>query len=205
MTEPVVSYFDFPGSRGEECRLAFVLAGVAFKDDRIKHADWPARKAATPFGRLPVLTLEGKPPLPECNAILRYVAREHGLELEDPWQRAQCDALMEACEDLRGQIWRALRVGDSDEEKQAARQELAAGPLQDWARAVEPQLQGPFAFGDTPTVLDIKLFMIRHWLTSGIIDHLPTNVWDEYPKIEEVCRSLAMIPEIAAFREKYAR
>ena len=60
MPRPKLSYFDFPGGRGEDCRIALHLAGVDFEDERIKGTDWAARKATTPFGALPVLEIEGK-------------------------------------------------------------------------------------------------------------------------------------------------
>ena len=58
MNKPRLTYFDFAGSRGEECRIALHLAGVDFDDERIKSADWPAMKASVPFGALPVLQME---------------------------------------------------------------------------------------------------------------------------------------------------
>ena len=70
MTKPKLIYFDAPVSRGEECRLALHLAGIDFEDSRIKFADWPALKAQTPYGAMPVLELPGKPPLAHTNAIL---------------------------------------------------------------------------------------------------------------------------------------
>ena len=83
MTKPKLTYFDFSGSRGEECRLALHLAGVDFEDDRLPMKQWPELKASTPFGGLPVLEVEGKGRLGECNAILTYVGRDHGLQSSD--------------------------------------------------------------------------------------------------------------------------
>ena len=45
MTKPKLTYFDSAASRGEECRLAFSIAGVDFEDERIKRGDWAALKA----------------------------------------------------------------------------------------------------------------------------------------------------------------
>lgn len=79
MNKPKLTYFDAPVSRGEECRLALAVAGVDFEDLRIKGADWPAMKAQTPYGALPILELPGKPPLAQTNAILVLIGRRHGL------------------------------------------------------------------------------------------------------------------------------
>ena len=51
MSRPRLIYFDFAGSRGEECRIALHLAGIDFEDVRIKGEDWPALKAGRPSAR----------------------------------------------------------------------------------------------------------------------------------------------------------
>src|SRR6478736_5616121 len=181
-----LSYFDAPTSRGEECRLALTLAGVDFHDDRIKSADWPARKAQTPFGSIPVLTVGGRQ-LAQSNAILRYVAREYGLESKDPWQRAQEDAVLE-----------------SVEEKKAARRALAEGPIPRWGASVEALIQGPFFSGETIRVADLKLFMIVTWVSTGVIDHLPVNLLADCPKLVRLHAAVGEHPQVKAFRARYA-
>lgn len=93
---PTLTYFPIPG-RGEISRLLFTLGNVEFvvshlwiaglpsvsavstpdtclpacycgQDKRIPQAEWPALKAATPFGQLPVLEVGGKQ-FAESNAI----------------------------------------------------------------------------------------------------------------------------------------
>lgn len=202
--EPIsLSYFDSPSSRGEECRLALVLAGVDFHDDRIPSADWPARKATTPYGAVPVLKV-GDRELAQSNAILRYVAREYGLESTDPWQRALEDAVMESAEEMRTTIWQTLRAGNTPEEKVAARVALAEGPLPRWGQQIEAQIQGPFVGGETIRVADLKLFMIHRWVTSGIIDHLPVTALDGFPKLVRLAAAVASHPKVAAWRARFA-
>ena len=70
MTKAKLIYFDAPVSRGEECRLALHVVGLPFEDERVNRDQWAARKASTPFGALPVLTVEGRQ-LAQSNAILR--------------------------------------------------------------------------------------------------------------------------------------
>ena len=67
MTKPKLTYFDAPVSRGEECRIALHLAGIDFEDVRISAAAWPAMRARTPYGGLPVLELPGRLPLAHSN------------------------------------------------------------------------------------------------------------------------------------------
>lgn len=198
-----LSYFDSPNSRGEECRLALVLAGVDFHDDRIPSAEWPARKATMPYGAVPVLEVGGRK-LAQSNAVLRYIAREYGLEAPDPWQRALEDAVMESAEEMRMTIWQAVRSGSTPDEKIALRQALAEGPLPRWAQFIEAQIQGPFIGGDTIRVADLKLFMIHRWLTGGIIDHLPGTVLDPFPKFVQLAAAVGAHPKVAAWRARFA-
>src|SRR5258706_13237528 len=104
--------FDTPTSRGEECRLALQLAGVPFTDERLNRADFDARKKSLPFGSLPVLTVEGHPPLAQSNTILRLLGREHGLHPAEPWAAAREEAIMESVEDMRHHMRPIARIKD---------------------------------------------------------------------------------------------
>ncbi|MGE3543686.1 MAG: glutathione S-transferase N-terminal domain-containing protein, partial [Kofleriaceae bacterium] len=119
MANVKLTYFDAPVSRGEECRLALHLAGVAFHDNRIKGADWPAIKPTTPFGAMPVLEIGGKPPLAQSNAILVLIGRRHGLHPSDDFEAARHEAMMIHVEDLRALVGPTLQMNVAD--KKAAR------------------------------------------------------------------------------------
>lgn len=202
---PKLSYFDFPGSRGEECRLALHLAGVPFEDARIKQDEWPSLKERTPYGVLPIFEVEGRGVLAQTHAILVYIGREHGLHPRDNWAAARHEELMLAVEELRAAVWPALRVQDP-EERLKARQELASGFLKRWGRAVEARLNelgpGPFVAGDAVHVVDLKLYMVARWFSSGTVDHIPTDVFAEFPRLVGVERAVAQHPKIV---EWYAR
>lgn len=199
MTRPRLVYFDFAGSRGEECRIALHLAGVDFDDVRITDADWPAYKPRTPFGAMPVLELPGQPPLAESNAILVYIGRQHGLHPKDDLQAAFHEALMSYAEELRHQISPVLRITDPAQ-KRAAREELARTVLANWGRQVERQLgDSAFVGGDQIQVVDIKLYLVVRWLTSGTMDHVPTSVLDHCPKLLRLFRQVGAHPGVQAW------
>jgi glutathione S-transferase len=191
MSKPRLIYFDFAGSRGEECRLALHLGGIDFDDVRIKNADWPALKPQTPFGSLPVLELPGKAPLAQSNAILVYVGRQCGLHPTDAYEAAQHEALMEYVEDLRHHVAPILRIAD-EAQKRMAREEFASNYLQTWGANVEKQLgDHPFVSGAKLSVVDLKLYMIVRWYVSGTVDHVPTTVFDLYPKLKRIHQSVS--------------
>lgn len=205
MPKPKLTYFDFAGSRGEECRLALYIAGVEFEDNRIDRSTWPELKPQTPFGSLPTFELEGRGTLAQSNAILVYIGREHGLHPRDNWQAAQHEALMCAVEDLRANVSPTLRITDADEKKRA-REELAANYLPRWGTHVERALNGlgagPFVGGDTISVADLKLYIVSRWFSSGIIDHVPSDIFAAFTRLIGVERAVAAHPKVV---EWYAR
>lgn len=201
MTKPTLTYFDIPTSRGEECRLALFLAGVDFIDERLKSADWPARTASTPFGALPVLTVPGKRPLAQSNAILRFIGSQHGLLPTDPHESARHEGVMGAVEDLRAKLGPINRLKDPDEKKRA-REELAKGYLQDWAGFIDRQVDGPFVGGGALSVADLKLFVVMAPMVRGAIDHIPPTAFDAFPKLKGVFEAVKAHPKVVAW---YAR
>lgn len=199
MTKPTLTYFDFSGSRGDECRLALSVAGVDFIDNRIKRDQWMAMKATSPFGSLPIFEIPGKPPLAQSNAILAYVGREHGLLPADSFEAARHEALMAYVEELRHHTTPILRISE-ETAKLAARQELAAKYLPTWATHVEAQLgDGPFVGGATISVADIKLYLIVRWIAGGGVDHVPKDVFAPFEKLTRVYRAVAEHPKVASW------
>ena len=187
-----LTYFDFDGSRGLECRLALALAGVAFEDDRVPRGAWPDRKPHTPFGALPLLTVDGRS-LAQANAILGYVGRTHGLHPADPWAAAQHDALMASVEDLRAKI---PPKGATDEETRAARQAFVAGWLTQWATSVSGSIAGPFVAGAHPMVVDLKLYVILRSIAAGAYDHIPATFVDGFPALAALSAAVDALPAV---------
>lgn len=205
MAQPRLTYFDFAGSRGEECRMALHLAGIAFEDRRITNADWKTLKPTMPFGALPVLEIPGQPPLAHSNAILVLIGRQHGLHPSDNFEAARHESLMCAVEELRHTISPTLRLTDP-EEKKKSREALAANELRTWGAQVEAQLgSGPFVAGDKIQVADLKLYMVVRWLTSGVIDHVPTTVLDHCPKLLALFRAVGEHEGIKGWLAKSAK
>ncbi|MCB2137590.1 MAG: glutathione S-transferase family protein [Rhodobacteraceae bacterium] len=202
MAKPIVTYFDFAGSRGEEVRLALTIAGIAFDDNRVDQATFARMKPDLPYGALPVLEIEGRGVLAQTNAILRLIGRQHGLFPTDAFEAARHDALMEAAEDLRHRISPTNRITDAAAKK-VARQELAHGYVPDWGRRIDRQIgAGPFVGGAAPGVADIKLYMVDRWISSGSVDDIPADIFDGCKKLKAVAAGVRAHPAVQAW---YAR
>jgi glutathione S-transferase len=202
MSKLRVSYFDFPGGRGEDCRMALVLAGVDFEDNRVKGPAWAALKPATPYGSMPILEAEGKPVLAQSNAILTWIGRTYDLLPKDEWEAARHLAVLEAVEELRALLDPSGRIQDEDEKKRV-RQELCAGPVKRWGTQIERQIEGPFVAGEKIYVSDLKLFTVNNWIKRGVLDFVPTDTLDEFPKLQGVYKAVAAQPKIAEWRARF--
>merc|ERR1712137_906608 len=81
-----IRYFPCRG-RVEPLRLLFAEAGVAWKEDPLTDfASWPAEKAATPFGSLPIVT-DGDKKYTQSMAIIRHYANQTNLAAKYYWNK----------------------------------------------------------------------------------------------------------------------
>jgi glutathione S-transferase len=93
----VLTYLDIRG-RAECIRLLLEEIGVAYEDRQITNAEWQDLKPRTPFGQLPLLRI-GDIELAQTMAIVRHLARTHGLSGDTEAERTRCDIAVEAIRD----------------------------------------------------------------------------------------------------------
>lgn len=194
MSAPILTYFDFPGGRGEDSRLAFHISGSEWVDNRFS-GDWPAKKPTTPFGALPTLEVPGKGSIAQSNAILSYIGREHGLLPADSWETARHEALMNAVEDLREEAAKTDR--DNEDDKRKAREDFTAGYFNRWCASVSEEIRSPFIGGADISVADLKLFVAMRSYQNGVYDYIPKTVLDAFPKITGLIEAVAAHPRVA--------
>lgn len=202
MAKPKLYYFDAPVSRGEECRLAMFVGGFDFEDVRLSREQWAAKKPTSPNGGMPILEIEGKPPLGHSNAILSYVGKKTGLLPADDFEAARQEGLMMAVEEMRIRVGLTLSMDDA--QKKATREQLASTYLPAWAKFLETQLSddGPFSAGSKIQIADFKLFIGAKWITSGTLDHIPAATLDSAKKLLRVRDAVAAHPKV---KEWYSR
>ena len=201
MPELKLTYFDFHGGRGEPARLAMFMGGIEFEDRRVPLAEWPAVKEETPFHAVPVLEVDGKT-LTQSNAINRYVGKLAGLYPSDPWQAALCDEVMDAIEDIVNEVVATFTI-ENEEEKRAARQALADGPLRFYLERLQTRLEqtgGEYFADNRLTVADLKVFVWIRNLRSGLLDYIPTDLPDRIaPLLVEHLERVNKHPKITAY------
>ena len=68
----VLKYFPIMGA-AERVRLALWLGEIEFEDVRVPPVNWAELKGQTPFGQLPVMSIDEGPYIAQSNAMLQYI------------------------------------------------------------------------------------------------------------------------------------
>lgn len=110
-----LTYFNARG-RGEIARLVFAYGGIQFEDNRIEFSDWPALKAKTPFGGLPILEVDGEM-FGQGLAINAYAAQTAGCYGASPLEKLKIDSIALAREDLLVAITKWHFEADAEKKK----------------------------------------------------------------------------------------
>ena len=172
-----LTYFDFPGGRGEPIRIAFHAAGIDFEDHRISFDEFLQTREQMRFNCAPVLHIDDVE-VTQSNAMLRFVGKQAGLYPDDPTQALYCDEAMDAVEDLLHQI--VYTFGLEGDELKAARQKLVDGWLTIFVKGLGEILErgGDYIADNRLTVADLKVYVQTRSLRSGTLDHVPTDLVD---------------------------
>ena len=185
---PQLSYFDGPG-RANLSRLAFVVGGTAFVDNRV--ANWPEVKGdpssvpAQLFGTMPVIK-HGDLLIGTSAATAVYAGDLGGLLGESAADRAICTMIVATNEDLRSLM---LNIMFSSGESKAANLAALPAAAGKFLAAVERALnrkasEGPyFLGGDAPSLADLAVF---------------DNVCSPYPGLRALGVDLSAYPKVVA-------
>lgn len=198
-----LTYFNMQ-VKGEKIRLAFHLGGIAFEDERIEFSKWGMLKPTTPYGQLPLLTIDGGSPISQSTAILRYagkLATDAGVPLYPPEKMLETEEAIGLVEDL-DRAWRPpVQLGiepqklgflqdgfkGSDEHKavvKALREKFVADDLPQYMGYLTTRLEKTdYLCGSEPSIADCYLVPILNRLISGGVDHVPINCLDAYPVV----------------------
>ncbi len=142
---------------------------------------------------------QGEQCVAQSNAILRFAGRLSGLyPVDDPLQALKVDEALDVGEDINGLISPSLHEQNVDR-KMAMRKKLADETLPFWLACFERLLVANgstgFIVGSSLTVADLKLYWIIDWLTSGILDGIPTSLIDGYENVMSWRKNISAVRE----------
>jgi len=195
-----LTYFDIDGGRAEPIRIAFHAAGIDFEDNRISFDEFQETRQGTRFTCVPVLEIDGAA-VTQSNALSRYVGKMADLYPRDDLQALYCDEVLGALEDVSHCIVRTF--GLQGEELRLAREKLVDGWLSVFLRGLDELLArggGEYFADNGLTVADLKAFGLTRWLSSGTLDHIPTDLVQRLaPGLFEHQKRIERDPRVTAY------
>lgn len=101
--------------RAEIIRYIFAYLDIKYEDCRIEQADWPTIKPTLPFGKIPILEVDGLK-LHQSLAIARYLAKNTDLAGKTELEQCQVDAIVDTLDDFMSRFPWAEKKQDIKEQ-----------------------------------------------------------------------------------------
>jgi glutathione S-transferase len=200
MALPKLIYFASRG-RAELCRLVLHEADVAYEEDSFLGADaFTALKASgrLPFQAVPVWEEPDGFRLAQSLAIACYLAGTNGLYGTSPRENAECDQMLGAFDDVRGELRRLVAVDPS--KRADLRAELLTKTLPRWFANLDRLLGANrggagHLVGESMTVADLALWYLLELATDNGFG----PAFADRPRLGAFARRIGERPRIAAY------
>ncbi|UMM33133.1 hypothetical protein L5515_006722 [Caenorhabditis briggsae] len=202
MTVPQLFYFDLRGF-GEYIRLLFRDNQIEFEDIRLDHEpkdncldrglEWQELKKSMIFGQMPCLKHDGKEYV-QTGAIMRHLARIHGLNGSDEDEATFLDMFFEGVRDTRKEYSRFIYYDSPKREEML--ESILPRDLADFEKLMKVH-PGEFIIGDKPNYADYILFE-----ELDVYTHLHATILDKYPSLKAFWVKMWQRPNLKAYLEK---
>lgn len=198
-------YVDTPFWRAEVGRIALFMGDIKFDDVRIKREDFSTAKetgtlsdgTVLPFHQVPCLVVDDVS-IAQTGAIARFCGKLSGLyPTHDDVNAAKIDDFIDFATDLTVMIDNTPNKTD-EENKIKARRDLATGPLKRKLSMLEKNISSDSEWLVTSniSIADVAIWRLLGWLSSGILDGMPTDLLSGFPKIRKLCLAVDKHPKI---------
>eukprot|EP00931_Biecheleriopsis_adriatica_P068058 TRINITY_DN42093_c0_g1_i1.p1 TRINITY_DN42093_c0_g1~~TRINITY_DN42093_c0_g1_i1.p1 ORF type:complete len:227 (+),score=60.23 TRINITY_DN42093_c0_g1_i1:98-778(+) len=223
MAKIKLTYFNIEAA-AEKVRLALVMTGTEFEDNRIDFAAWQELKPTTPFGQLPIMevTLEDgtTKTFAQSVAMMRWAARKFDksgtLYPADADASVETEEMLGLSDDLARAWTPCLYMGMGDRHKafghpeewpekaatvQKLREGFLANELPKFMAFFSKKLEatGAFLCGANPTIADLQLLAQLRYFTKGVADYVPANCLEPYTVITAWMARMHEVPQIKAW------
>jgi len=181
----------------EPIRLMFSYAGVDFVDERIDMKDWPKIKPTMPFGKVPVLEVDGKR-IHQSVAICRYVAKQYGLAGKNDWESLEIDATVDTLHDLCNNIVAFHYETNEQAKEQKFKASMETVPLYLERLDAQVKKNGGYFVGGALTWADFTFL--------GLLDYLDymmkEDIVEKYENLKQLKEKMEEIPSVKNWIEK---
>jgi len=198
-------YFDFKG-RAEPIRWALTLGGVPFDDYRIGFQQFKEQSDAGEFAYASVPCLYvGDQQIGQSQAALRFAGKLAGLYPSNDVTAGQVDSVLDCIADLAYKLEPSL-FAEGDAKKTMR---LALLPtLKEFFNYLEHALarnkSGSGYYFEHLSIADVASALEANRFLDGNLDHVPTTILDEFPRLKAHHAKIWALPQIAAWNKAHA-
>jgi glutathione S-transferase len=198
-------YFDIPFWRSEVGKIALFLGDVEFENKKITGEEFQRVKenghlddgTIIPFHQFPCLIVDGVS-IAQTGGIARFCGKLSNMyPSTNDILAAQIDQYLDIATDITVLVSSAGGEKD-DEKRRIMRQEMCSGALGRKLQILDKNIadDSEWVLGQGMSLADIAIWRLMGWLSSGMLDGIPTNLLAGYPKISRVCSAVDMNPRI---------
>ncbi|XP_073979001.1 glutathione S-transferase-like [Rhodnius prolixus] len=197
MTTYKLTYFPVK-ALAEPIRFILSYMDKEFEDTRFERENWPSIKPTTPFGKVPVLEVDGKL-LHQSTAITRYFGREAGIAGKDNWEALQIDIAVDTVHDLRQAI-AAFSYETDENVKERKKNEALKDTVPFYLKKLDDlvKLNGGYLANSTLSWGDLYFVAISDYLSYM----LQFDIFENHPNLKALKDNVLAIPKIKAWVDK---
>ena len=194
-------YFNIPFWRAEIIRLALFIGNIEFEDRRITGKEFQRVKVKgelddgtkIPFHQFPCFLLNCIS-IAQTGGIARFCGKLSGLyPKDDDLLCAQIDQFIDICTDINVLISTTSKI-DNDDLRIRRRKELFDGDLSRKLNILNKTIRGDYDWicgSDVGlTIADLAVWRLIGWVSSGMLDGIPTTFLKDFPNIQRICHSV---------------
>lgn len=194
-----LTYFNGRGL-AEPLRWLLAYSGEEFEDNRFEKNEWPSIKPTTPFGKVPVLEVDGKGAA-QSVALARYLGKEAGLGGQDTWEDLQIDMIVDYIGDFRHELSLLNIMNEKDdkvktEKKEKFTKEIIPYYMSKLDNIVEENngyvANGKLSWGDIYFICIADVFS----------QYIGFDLLTPYPNLVELQERITSVPEIKAWIDR---
>jgi glutathione S-transferase len=201
-----IYYTDKPFWRAEVLRVSLFIGNIPFENVYISREEFREvvftgklrNEIEIPFHQLPVLEINGEI-VGQTGAIARYCGKLSGLYPKNDFLAAKVDQIIDTATDITNLVSPTVREKDEIIKKEM-RERLSKKLLPRWFRYLEKILQKEENFSwfvnNKISIADIAMWRLLGWLKSGMLDGIPRNICDNYPKLNNIHAEVNKQPKV---------
>jgi glutathione S-transferase len=210
-----LTYFDIEGVV-EPTRLALALSETEYEDVRVQFPDWQQLKPTTPYGQLPLLTVDDGPVKTQSDAMLRWVGAECSTSLYPREKLYEIEEAIGVLGDFKKAWEPCFYLGMAPQKfghpegfaKTEEGKELVKSMRESFVRDEIPKFLGRIesliekgggkwvVAGDEPTIADCCIVAFLRVFTKGHVDYVDTKCLDVNPKVVDYCKCFCDLPQV---------